>query len=202
MAESLATEARARPGLRGAVESIGLSKGLAKLHRIALGSAHAVGQFSPCGRVANSARSWTAASSIFARAVRRWRACARIAAGLARAAPRPARRPQLDEVELSPPFPNPTRSSASASTTRATSARSAASFPPCPAFLRLHNTLVPHGGSIVRPRASIDFDFRGRACVVIGERCRHVPRASALSVVAGYTMLPRRQRARLPEALR
>ena len=54
-------------------------------------------------------------------------------------------------------------------------------------FSRLHNTLVAHGGNIVRPRASIDFDFEGELAVVIGERCRHVPRASALSVVAGYT---------------
>jgi 2-keto-4-pentenoate hydratase/2-oxohepta-3-ene-1,7-dioic acid hydratase in catechol pathway len=54
-------------------------------------------------------------------------------------------------------------------------------------FSRLHSTLVPHRGKIVRPRASIDFDFEGELAVVIGERCRHVSRASALSVIAGYT---------------
>jgi len=54
-------------------------------------------------------------------------------------------------------------------------------------FARLRNTLVPHGGDIVRPRASIELDFEGELAVVIGERCRHVPRASALSVVVGYT---------------
>ena len=54
-------------------------------------------------------------------------------------------------------------------------------------FSRLHNTLVPHGGNIIRPSASTNFDFEGELAVVIGERCRHVPRASALSVVAGYT---------------
>jgi 2-keto-4-pentenoate hydratase/2-oxohepta-3-ene-1,7-dioic acid hydratase in catechol pathway len=54
-------------------------------------------------------------------------------------------------------------------------------------FSRLHNTLVAHGGDIVRPRASIDFDFEGELAVIIGERCRHVPRARALSVIAGYT---------------
>lgn len=54
-------------------------------------------------------------------------------------------------------------------------------------FSRLHNTLVVHGGDIVRPRASVDFDFEGELAVVIGQRCRHVPRASALSVIAGYT---------------
>ena len=54
-------------------------------------------------------------------------------------------------------------------------------------FSRLHSTLVPHRGKIVRPRASIDFDFEGELAVVIGERCRHVSRASALSGIAGYT---------------
>src|SRR5216683_2954196 len=63
--------------------------------------------------------------------------------------------------------PIPKRSFASASTMRVTSAKSA--------------------GNFVRPRASIDFDFEGELAIVIGERCRHVPRASALAVVAGYT---------------
>jgi len=54
-------------------------------------------------------------------------------------------------------------------------------------FSRLHNTLVPHGGDIVRPQASTNFDFEGELAIVIGERCRAVPRGRALSVIAGYT---------------
>jgi 2-keto-4-pentenoate hydratase/2-oxohepta-3-ene-1,7-dioic acid hydratase in catechol pathway len=54
-------------------------------------------------------------------------------------------------------------------------------------FSRLHNTLVRHGGDMVRPRASTHFDYEGELAIVIGERCRHVPRADALSVIAGYT---------------
>ncbi|MGQ3301356.1 fumarylacetoacetate hydrolase family protein [Reyranella sp.] len=54
-------------------------------------------------------------------------------------------------------------------------------------FSRLHDTLVRHGGNIVRPRASTHFDYEGELAIVIGERCRHVPRARALSVIAGYT---------------
>jgi 2-keto-4-pentenoate hydratase/2-oxohepta-3-ene-1,7-dioic acid hydratase in catechol pathway len=54
-------------------------------------------------------------------------------------------------------------------------------------FARLHNTLLPHGGSMVRPSASTQFDFEGELAVVIGEHCRHVPRARAQSVIAGYT---------------
>lgn len=54
-------------------------------------------------------------------------------------------------------------------------------------FSRFASTLVAQGGNIVRPRASIAFDFEGELAVVIGERCRHVSRANALSMVAGYT---------------
>jgi 2-keto-4-pentenoate hydratase/2-oxohepta-3-ene-1,7-dioic acid hydratase in catechol pathway len=54
-------------------------------------------------------------------------------------------------------------------------------------FSRLHSTLVAARGDIVRPSASIAFDFEGELAVVIGQRCRHVPRAQALSVIAGYT---------------
>jgi len=54
-------------------------------------------------------------------------------------------------------------------------------------FSRLHDTLVRHGGNIVRPRASTHFDYEGELAIVIGERCRHVPRDRALSVIAGYT---------------
>ena len=54
-------------------------------------------------------------------------------------------------------------------------------------FSRLHNTLLPQGGSMIRPKASTNFDFEGELAIVIGERCRHVPRARALSVIAGYT---------------
>jgi 2-keto-4-pentenoate hydratase/2-oxohepta-3-ene-1,7-dioic acid hydratase in catechol pathway len=54
-------------------------------------------------------------------------------------------------------------------------------------FSRLHNTLVPAGGNIMRPKASIAFDYEGELAVIIGERCRHVPRARALSVIAGYS---------------
>ena len=68
------------------------------------------------------------------------------------------------------------------------SARSAARLPTVPSvFSRLHNTLVRHGGDIVRPNASTNFDFEGELAIVIGERCRHVPRAQALQVIAGYT---------------
>ena len=39
-------------------------------------------------------------------------------------------------------------------------------------FSRLHNTLVAHGGDILRPRASTHFDYEGELAIVIGQRCR------------------------------
>ena len=94
----------------------------------------------------------------------------------------------FDEVELSPAIPNPDKILCIGLNYASHVGEVGRQLPTVPSvFSRLHNTLVPHGGNIVRPRASIDFDFEGELAVVIGERCRHVPRASALSVVAGYT---------------
>jgi len=54
-------------------------------------------------------------------------------------------------------------------------------------FLRLADTLVGHGGALVRPKVSDKFDFEGELAVVIGRPGRHVAEADALKYVAGYT---------------
>jgi 2-keto-4-pentenoate hydratase/2-oxohepta-3-ene-1,7-dioic acid hydratase in catechol pathway len=56
-------------------------------------------------------------------------------------------------------------------------------------FGRFASSFVPHGGSIVRPRASEQLDYEGELCVVIGRRARHVPVDDALAHVAGYTIM-------------
>ena len=68
-------------------------------------------------------------------------------------------------------------------------------------FIRLTNTLVGHEGEMIRPKLSDNFDFEGELAMVIGKGGRHIPMERALDHVAGYTMLRRRQRARLPEIL-
>ena len=94
----------------------------------------------------------------------------------------------LDEVELLPAIPNPDKILCVGLNYASHVGEVGRALPTVPSiFSRLHNTLVPHGGNIVRPSASTNFDFEGELAIVIGERCRHVPRASALSVVAGYT---------------
>lgn len=95
---------------------------------------------------------------------------------------------KLGEVDLLPTIPDPDKILCIGLNYASHVGEVGRELPTVPSvFSRLHNTLVPHGGSIVRPRASIAFDFEGELAVVIGRRCRHVPRASALSVIAGYT---------------
>ena len=156
----------------------------------------------------NSARSSMAASSICRRGSRRaGRACARRSRPRRwanwRPPPRVRRRISSSTTSSSiRSFPTPTRSSASASTMPAMSARSAGNCPPCPAFSPGCTTpWCRHGGNIVRPRASIDFDFEGELAIVIGERCRHVLAGQRALGRGGLHLLPRHQRARLPEAL-
>ena len=117
----------------------------------------------------NSARSSRAASSICRPGCRRaGRACARsspprrwanCAAATRRRGGRPRVRGRRARTRHSR---TPTRSSASASTMRSHVGEVGRQLPTVPSvFSRLHNTLVAHGGNIVRPRASIDFDFEG-----------------------------------------
>jgi len=53
-------------------------------------------------------------------------------------------------------------------------------------FARYALTQVGSGEALVKPRNSDAFDFEGELAVVIGRRGRHVPRARALEIVAGY----------------
>jgi 2-keto-4-pentenoate hydratase/2-oxohepta-3-ene-1,7-dioic acid hydratase in catechol pathway len=94
----------------------------------------------------------------------------------------------LDAVELLPVIPDPDKILCIGVNYASHASEVGRALPPQPSvFSRLHNTLVAHGGDIIRPSASTNFDFEGELAVVIGARCRHVPRARALSVVAGYT---------------
>jgi 2-keto-4-pentenoate hydratase/2-oxohepta-3-ene-1,7-dioic acid hydratase in catechol pathway len=54
-------------------------------------------------------------------------------------------------------------------------------------FARYALTQVGSGEPLVKPRNSDAFDFEGELAVVVGRRGRHVPRARALELVAGYS---------------
>lgn len=53
-------------------------------------------------------------------------------------------------------------------------------------FTRFPSAQVGHGQSLVRPNASVTFDYEGELAVIIGKQCRHVAKQDWESVVAGY----------------
>ncbi len=58
-----------------------------------------------------------------------------------------------------------------------------------PLFSKYRNALNHHGGTVALPtRVDDRFDFETELVVVIGQACKDVPEADALSVVAGYSI--------------
>jgi len=54
-------------------------------------------------------------------------------------------------------------------------------------FTRATTTLVGHGQPMVRPKASVQYDYEAELAVIIGQAGRHVSAANALDIVAGYS---------------
>jgi 2-keto-4-pentenoate hydratase/2-oxohepta-3-ene-1,7-dioic acid hydratase in catechol pathway len=93
----------------------------------------------------------------------------------------------LDAVTLLPPIPDPEKIICIGLNYRAHAAEAGREVPPFPSlFLRLANTLVPHGGALIRPRASSDMDYEGELAVIIGRGGRHIGRDDAMAHIAGY----------------
>jgi 2-keto-4-pentenoate hydratase/2-oxohepta-3-ene-1,7-dioic acid hydratase in catechol pathway len=94
----------------------------------------------------------------------------------------------LKDVSLLPPIPAPDKIVCIGLNYRAHAAEAGLKVPEHPSlFLRLNNTLVPHGGALVRPSVSSDMDYEGELAVVIGRGGRHIAAAQALDHVAGYS---------------
>ena len=53
-------------------------------------------------------------------------------------------------------------------------------------FTRFNNTLVPHNGKMLSTTHSVQYDWEAELTVVIGKKCRNVPKNKALGVIAGY----------------
>lgn len=53
-------------------------------------------------------------------------------------------------------------------------------------FARFAGSQVGHGQPMIRPRASVEFDYEGELALVIGTGGRHIAAADALRHVAGY----------------
>src|SRR5262249_60897866 len=68
----------------------------------------------------------------------------------------------LSDVRLLPPIPAPDKIVCIGLNYRAHAAEAGLKVPDHPSlFLRLTNTLVPHGGALVRPSVSSDMDYEG-----------------------------------------
>ena len=55
-------------------------------------------------------------------------------------------------------------------------------------FNKQSTAIVGPSDEIHRPRASDKLDYEGELAIVIGKRCRHVPKERAHEVIAGYTV--------------
>jgi len=56
-------------------------------------------------------------------------------------------------------------------------------------FTKQSSCVIGPEQAIHRPRVSEKLDYEGELAIVIGKRCRHVPRDKAASVIAGYTIV-------------
>ncbi len=97
---------------------------------------------------------------------------------------------KLSEVALRLPLPNPERVFCIGRNYKGHVAESGAKLPEHPGlFIRVLDSLVPHGGALVRPSVSADMDYEGELALVIGTPGRHIVPAEALEHVFGYTIL-------------
>lgn len=55
-------------------------------------------------------------------------------------------------------------------------------------FNKQSTCVIGHGQAIHRPRVSEKLDYEGELAIVIGKKCRHVPKQHAMEVIAGYTI--------------
>ena len=93
----------------------------------------------------------------------------------------------IDEVEFLPVIPDPDKIIAVGLNYRSHVLEGGRDIPEWPMiFTRFANSQVGHGQPMIKPNVSEMFDFEGEMAVIIGESCRQVSEADALSVVAGY----------------
>jgi 2-keto-4-pentenoate hydratase/2-oxohepta-3-ene-1,7-dioic acid hydratase in catechol pathway len=94
----------------------------------------------------------------------------------------------LAEITFLPVIPDPELIVCAGVNYRAHATETGREIPKQPSmFIRRTNTLVGHGGDLIRPTVSHHFDFEGELAVVIGRGGRHIPIERALDHVAGYT---------------
>jgi 2-keto-4-pentenoate hydratase/2-oxohepta-3-ene-1,7-dioic acid hydratase in catechol pathway len=97
---------------------------------------------------------------------------------------------RLADIRFLPAIPNPRKILCAGVNYRSHAAEVGRELPKQPSmFIRFTDTLVGHGGELVRPRLSDNFDYEGELTMVIGKGGRHIPLDRALDHVAGYTIM-------------
>jgi 2-keto-4-pentenoate hydratase/2-oxohepta-3-ene-1,7-dioic acid hydratase in catechol pathway len=103
-----------------------------------------------------------------------------------KAAAKPDRK--LAEIAFLPVIPRPAKILCAGVNYRAHAAEVGRELPKQPSmFVRFTDTLLGHGGTMIRPSVSDNFDFEGELALVIGKGGRHIKAEQALDHVAGYT---------------
>tara|TARA_B100000405_G_C16689619_1_gene412415 strand:+ start:724 stop:1566 length:843 start_codon:yes stop_codon:yes gene_type:complete len=97
----------------------------------------------------------------------------------------------LAEAKLLPPVGAPPAILAVGLNYRAHAEEGGREVPSTPViFTKHHNCVIGPGDGIHIPRAAPDkVDYEGELAIVIGKRCRHVPKERAHEVIAGYTVM-------------
>ena len=95
---------------------------------------------------------------------------------------------KLGDIKFLPLVPKPNKILCAGVNYRAHAAEVGRELPKQPSmFIRFADTLVGHGGEMIRPKVSDNFDFEGELALVIGKAGRHIKAEHALDHVAGYT---------------
>ena len=95
---------------------------------------------------------------------------------------------KLGDIKFLPVIPRPEKILCAGINYRSHAAETGRELPKQPSmFVRFADTLVGHGGELIRPKVSDNFDFEGELAVVIGKAGRHIAAERALDHVAGYT---------------
>ena len=97
----------------------------------------------------------------------------------------------LAEAKLLPPVGAPPAILAVGLNYRAHAEEGGREVPSTPViFTKHHNCGIGPGDGIHIPRAAPDkVDYEGELAIVIGKRCRHVPKERAHEIIAGYTVM-------------
>ncbi len=96
----------------------------------------------------------------------------------------------LADVELLAPIPRPQKVFAVGLNYADHIAESKMQAPDVPTiFAKFGNCIAGPHDDVVRPRVSHELDYEGELGIVIGRRCKHVPRERVHEVVGGYLVL-------------